>query len=273
MFEDMVSRMKRIKGYFSRETVEALLATIGAIATVVGTVQVFIPDVLNVFPKYTLALLVVIACVATYLIVRPKKELAFALRDGRFTLELVVGDLFEQSSIVITADQALNSNVDLVGPDSLMGQANSKISNFKKILEEKRDGVGELHAGSVVDLGEVTMNNGKSKRVFVVACGRPTVGGTETDWSDLSESYIGLWNYLRSKNISDVSVPVIGSGFSSARLSHPSLLQLLIYSYYSAFCDRPVVRKLRVVVDEEDYDWDSWQSANRVLTGLGVKIS
>lgn len=263
--------MNKFSRYLSKETVEALLAAVGVIATVVGTVQVFIPNVLTVFPEYSLACLVVVVCLATYLVVRPRRRLQFQFNDGRFTLELVVADLFDDSAIVLTADQALNSDVLLVGGESLIGQAQSRISDFPSPIESYRGQETKLKPGVVVDLNELVTSDGEKQRVFVLACGRPTADGTETGWKDLSDSYLGLWNFLRSKNITEVTVPVIGSGFSGARLSHGSLLQLLIFSYYSAFSDRPVVKKLRIVVDEDDYNWDAWQRASRVLDGLGVK--
>ena len=266
--------MRTIARYLSRETVETLLAVIGVLATLMGIAQALNPDIFSRFPGYTLLCLILSVLLITYLIIKPKKILEFCLNDGRHKVTIEIGDVFNTNTFVVTADQAYSSDLSSVGNESLIGQAKNSLPNFDSKLSTSINminaGSNHYEPGTVIEL-DIDELNADNKRVLILACGSPSADGTETNWTDLSKSLVGLWSYIRSKNISEISVPVIGSGFSGTRLSHSSLLQLILFSYYSSYSDRPVVKHLRIVVHKEDYDWDAWLRASRLLSGLGMK--
>ena len=267
--------MKVIKRYLSRESFEALMTPVGVIATFVGLLQAIVPSLFVDLPPHLLISTLALVLFITYLLVRPTFRLKFTLPENKTSIEIKMGDIFLEKLPVITADQMFSSDLSAVGEDSLMGQLVQKKPDFADILKLQPEFPHKselVEPGTVIDLeNDLVGKDEKFNRIIILACGKPCLDGTETNWSDLSRSLIGLWNYIRSKNISEVSIPVIGSGFSGSRLSHSALLQFIIYSFYSANNDRLVVRKLTIVVHKADYDWDSWIHAKRLLRGIGIQ--
>lgn len=244
---------------------------VGVIATAASIAQAINPAIFSSAPAYSLLGVVVITISGTYLVVRPRKSIKYRFPDARQEIVLEVGNVFNSPVAVITTDRKFSHDLTQIGDDSLMGQLVTRYPCVPSILSQD---VAYPSPGTQVDPGTVVdMSLGTPPtrhRALLLACGQPGVDGTETTWSDLSHTFIGLWSGLRNRNLSEASVPVLGSGFSGTRLSHAALLQLLLFSYVSATKDRPVTPLLRVVVAQEDYDWDSWLRADRLLRGLGL---
>jgi hypothetical protein len=108
--------------------------------------------------------------------------------------------------------------------------------------------------------------------VILLACGRPTDQGTVTTWSHLTRTYDGLWNAIRSHHLDEVSIPVIGAGFSRINLSHAAVLLALLLSFHAANTERPVCQRLRVVIPPDEIDQDELVRARRFLAALNYSI-
>ena len=260
------------KNYLSREALEASLKIAGVMATGAGIAQAVDSNVFSTMPAFSLLGVVLATMFLTYVLARPRESMVYRFPDTGCNLVIEVGDVFNAPVTVVTANQTLDHEHEKVGRDSLMGQL---LTRFP-ISRERLEGHQMFpHKGAGLDPGELLdlrMDHpGDPARVLVLSCGRPSPDGSETSWSELALALNGLWSGIRSRNLSEVAVPVIGSGFSGARQSHAALLQVLLLTYVNASNDRQVARNLRVVVSPEDFDWDSWLRAGRLLRGLGLR--
>jgi len=275
----MISTIKSMGGRFvSKEGAKACLASIGFVATFLEVVDYFDDSIVDSFPKYFIPLVLLFVLVITYLSVRPKKALKYKIPGRNQSIEIIVDDIFNHKNIVITADRALST--DRIGRESLVTQLLEKEPHFKTVLtsyKNKESDFKLLKSGAVINLiddlktSTSTTDQSTFEDVLLLACGSPSENGTDTDWSSLSESFTGLWQHLRAENMQSIAIPVIGSGYSKARLNHSAILQMILLSYVSANKDKTIVKSIKIVVDEEDYSWDDWLRADSLLHGLDLE--
>ncbi len=260
------------KRYLSASALKSAFSGVGVIATVAGIVQTVEPTLLTGLPAFSLLAGIIFVVVVIYVSQRPRRIMSYKIPNSGYSITLEVGDVFDSSVCVVTADCSLDCDLGTVGHDSLMGQF---VRRHAWGLRELRahpsfPSKGQnLSPGTVIDIQDGASVG--AVRVLLVACGAPGPGGSETSWTDLTLALNGLWDGVRLRNLSEVAVPVIGSGFSGARQSHASLLLLLLLTYVSASNDRQVARKLRIIVAPDDFDWDSWSRAGKLLQGLGLQ--
>jgi hypothetical protein len=70
-----------------------------------------------------------------------------------------------------------------------------------------------------------------------------------------------------------VTVPVIGAGYSRVSLSHSAVLLALLLSFHAASSERPVCRRLRIVVPPSDADQEELVLARRFLSALRYSLT
>jgi hypothetical protein len=195
--------------------------------------------------------------------------------DQAWSIEIGLGDLFRGRTIVVTVDQNWSVDVAAAGGDSLVGQLLQRTSatsraDIEKALVERA--ASKTWPGATM-LVRPQPEAGAFEDVILLAVGMPTLSGTETVWQHLWLSYDGLWEAVRSRNVSELTCPVIGAGFSNSRLSHAAVLQTLLLSFHAASVDRPVCRRLALVLDPTVNARTELAHVRTLLRGLGYSVS
>lgn len=255
--------------------VQRLLAAAGLLATITGIVGFFTPDA----AKRLTPLLTgpVVSAAASLILVGiaaaswPGRRLTrSAPLQGGWVVEIDRGDLFEADDVVITTDRRFNIDRDVIGDTCLvsglieswfLGTAADLISATGGAIPSTTD----VAAGTVVQFRSGT------RRGLLLAVAATHPDGSNTEWADLVASYDRLWREIRSRNLTAVSVPVIGSGFARAQLSFDAVLTQLVLSFHAASLRAPVVRTLRIVISDEHSSFDIPRGVKDLLESLGYK--
>ena len=112
-----------IKETYHNGLVGTVLAGLGGLGTIVGVAGLISSQLVSDIPKYTWVIFLFVVLFGSFLIRIPRFRGRFAFEPGLWSIELNVGDLFEQESgIVVTVDRRLSLDLDQTGPDSLVSQ-------------------------------------------------------------------------------------------------------------------------------------------------------
>jgi hypothetical protein len=264
--------LKRRTGGVDRESVQWLFATCGVIASVLGVAQFAWPDSPTVIGGWWMAGALGFGVVGG-LVLRVTRRRIVAVSSSRaWVIEIAAGDVLHHRPCVITTDRRRSLAPDRIAPDSLIGQYLSGLDPHRRgrfehlVRREQSDDLSRPGKVQVVDDGH------GAGPLLLLACGRPTRHGTVTTWSHLTQTYDGLWAAVRSLHLEEISVPVVGAGYSRVSLSHSAVLLALLMSFHAASTERPVCRRLRIVVSPADVDQEELVLARRFLSALRYSL-
>jgi Domain of unknown function (DUF6430) len=185
----------------------------------------------------------------------------------------VKGNVLNFRPCVLTTDRRRSIASDRISPASLIGQYLASLGPSQRAEQEAA--ILGMQPGTLSRPGEVRVigQPGQPGPILLLACGRPTRNGTVTTWSHLSRTYDGLWSAVRAQHLDEITVPVIGAGYSRVSLSHSAVLLALILSFHAASAERPVCRRLRIVVPPSDTDLEELVVSRRFLRALRYSLS
>lgn len=255
-----------------------MFGIIGVAASVFGLIQVFKPSLIaSPHPLLYSALAVVLLGV---LVFRnwPRLRFRFRHQTNRWAIDIFVGDLFDEARIVVTTDRSFSLVGSHVGSDSLGGQLVAKwglsadkltgsLKGSTHVEYSHLSSLGPFDPGSCFHL-DMDHNNTSSLDVFLLACGDIPASGQNTNDRDLWDCYEGLWREVRQFQLSSLSIPVIGAGFSSSTLSYAGVLALLVMSFHAASLNRMIVPHLKIVLNADDVDHETFSLVRGVLRAL-----
>lgn len=264
--------IKRRTGGVDRESIQWLFATCGVIASALGVAQFAWPDAPTAIGGWWL--MGALACGVTGgLVLRvARRRIRAVSGSGAWTIEIVTGNVLDHRPCVITTDRRRSVSLEHIAATSLMGQYLGSLNRDDRARIE--DAIGRDQAGGLSRPGDVRVieQPGAAGPILLLACGRPTRNGTVTTWSHLTQTYDGLWATVRSRHLEEVSVPVIGAGYSRVSQSHSAVLLALLLSFHAASTERPVCRRLRIVVSPADIDQEELLLSRRFLSALRYSL-
>lgn len=262
--------IKRRTGGIDREAIQWLFATCGVIASGLGVAQFIWPDGAAAIRGWWLLGTVGVGVVGG-LVLRVTKRTIRAVNSARdWSIHVVPGSVLDHRPCVITTDRRRSTSAEKIAPTSLMGQYLQTLSpDDRSALESAVERATLSRPGDV----QVVESSHRPGPILLLACGRPTSSGTVTTWSHLTQTYDGLWAAIRSRHLDEVSVPVIGAGYSRVSLSHSAVLLALLLSFHAASSERPVCRRLRIVVPASDTDQEELVLARRFLSALRYSLT
>jgi hypothetical protein len=201
-----------------------------------------------------------------------KRSVRAASKTGSWAVEIVPGNVLDHRPCVLTTDRRRSHVLDYVAPTSLIAQYLGTLDEHARA--ELQAFIASSARPPLARPGDVLFRepDASAGLVILLACGKPTDRGTVTTWSHLTQAYDGLWNAIRSRHLEEVSIPVIGAGFSRVSLSHQAVLLALLLSYHAASAERPVCRRLRIVIPPNEVDQDELVRVRRFLAALSYSI-
>jgi hypothetical protein len=272
VFTSQWRAVRRRTGTVDREAFQWLLATLGIVASLLGVMEFLWPATGRaVGPWWVVVMLLVgiLVGIAYRLLKRSVRAVSSA---GSWTIEITSGNVLDYRPCVLTTDRRRSHLLEQVAPTSLVSQLLDSVSvSTQAELRGLLSSAVERRLAKPGDVLFIEPDRGTGA-VILLACGRPTDHGTVTTWSHLSRTYDGLWSAIRSRHIDEVSVPVIGAGFSRVNLSHRAVLLALLLSFHAANTERLVCRRLRIVIPPGEIDQDGLVRARRFLSALGYSV-
>jgi hypothetical protein len=261
--------IKRRTGGVDREAIQWLFATCGVIASGVGVAQFIWPDASGVVGGWWLLGMLAVGVVGGLVLRLTKRSIRAVSSAGDWTIQVVSGNVLDHRPCVLTTDRRRTTSLAKIAPASLIGQYLQSLSPADRAALES-----DVQRATLSKPGDVQViePSGVDGPILLLACGRPTRNGTVTTWSHLTQTYDGLWAAIRARHLDEVSVPVIGAGYSRVSLSHSAVLLALLLSFHAASTERPVCRRLRIVVPPSDTDQEELVLARRFLSALKYSL-
>jgi hypothetical protein len=261
--------VKRRTGGVDREAVQWLLATCGVIASGVGVAQFIWPQGAAQVGGWWLLATVGAGVLGGLVLRLTKRTIRAVSSTGEWEIHVVPGNVLDHRPCVLTTDRRRTASLDKISPASLMGQYLRRLDPAERATLEST-----VERSTLSKPGAVQVLDGDSAPgpVLLLACGRPTRDGTVTTWSHLTQTYDGLWAAVRRCHLDEVTVPVIGAGYSRVSLSHSAVLLALLLSFHAASTEGRVCRTLRVIVPPGDVDQEELVLARRFLSALRYSL-
>ncbi|MEU7865295.1 macro domain-containing protein [Dactylosporangium sp. NPDC049140] len=265
--------IKRRTGTVDREAIQWLFATCGVIASALGVAQFVWPDASAAVGGWWLLGTLAFGIIGGLVLRVTKRSIRAKSNTGAWTIQVVPGNVLDHRPCVITTDRRRTLSPEKVAPSSLIVQYLESLDIAGRAEAELA--IEQMQSGPLSRPGDVKFieSSGAPGPILLLACGRPTRNGTVTTWSHLTQTYDGLWAAIRSRHFDEVSVPVIGAGYSLVSLSHSAVLLALLLSFHAASTERPVCRLLRVVLPPTDADQEELVLARRFLSALGYSLA
>lgn len=214
-----------------------LLIFIGICALVVGLVQAWSPDKISLYWD-----------------------------DLQLLVEVKAGDLFSSDgNVAISADDFfLTHEPKLVNPKSLMGQlVDKEYSGQPSLLDEELiqftpsqsnvvfESTGISGKNKRYPIGTTIAIRNPQKRIFVTAlCKIDLTNNTgRATASDVWLALQGLWQTIANNPTGKhVSVPLFGTGQTSAGLSYSTSLNIMLASLIVAARQKPISDKIHIII-------------------------
>lgn len=190
--------------------------------------------------------------------------------NGTWTIRISRQDLFARDiPIVVTVDRQATTSPEDAGPHSLVAMLVERWFDGDHLA--LRRSLAEPDApDSPFPVGHTIPFRTQTRSGLLYCLAEPT-STTHTSWLDLATGYAALWSALRRHNISEIAVPVLGSGFSRGLLSFDGLVSMLIHSFHSASSQGTVARTLHICIHDTDYNPGTMTAAARQLELLGYQ--
>lgn len=202
----------------------------------------------------SLIALAVVAVVFLLTAVRtlPAKVLSVVNSQSGATITAKQDDLFDCSDgpIVVTVNTHFDTARTLVSEHSLIDQLiryrhAGDVTPVHDALQ-----LAKLEAGSLNPVGSIAfVPDDRGGAILLAVASRDDHAVSATVVEDVIAAEAALWAYARANNLTQITVPVIASGFTRARPGPLPLLLLLVTSYVMSHMDHPVC-PVRIVLPE-----------------------
>lgn len=248
----------------------ALLQGLGGVWLVVNTTHFFFPDLTSwlVGQKqwaYTLAFLW--AAFRSY----PKLSAKCQLKGTNTTIEVVIGDLFarKDASIVVGTNSTFDTEMStgLIDAKSLQGLVTKRFYDDPKHIDnEVQEALKGAGTYTVLTDGRTSKVNRypigttiqiqpRKRHIYLVAITHMSENGTcQSDFPMVKDALAGLWAHVGSAGkFGDLSVPLLGMGFSRVQATREQVIHEIIRSFIAACSERRFCEHLRIVVGFKDF--------------------
>ena len=284
--------LQRLKFFFSAVTLRAFLRyfffAIGAQWLVVEVLNHFLknkPWFQQINDNLLLPFLGVALLYALFLSFPPLRY-GRRLRGPNAEIVITVGDLFTfPSNIAIGCSDCFDTKApDAVDPKSLIAQLVSRVDGvlagtLDQLIAQSL--ASHSIAGTVdpgftrgknarFPVGTVAVVKEGPRKVFLTVFSKANYDKTtHTTQEDLWLSLSALWKVVRRDGgLEPIAVPVWGSGLAYFNAARISLIQIVLLSFVIATRERPVSRKLTLVIHEKDYDPEEMAEAIQLVNTL-----
>lgn len=219
----------------------------------------------------------------------PRRKLFKKFNASNTSIELVVGDIFEQEgNFAIGSSNFYDTNFDIANL-SLKSQLinrcfNSDTDHIDRLIEQSLD---EQEISGVIDnqktngknlkypIGTVVKLSQNNRFIFTLIISELMFEGTRKHTLSnpelLNNALNKFWAFLKTEGrMKPISVPVFGSGLARINLSYKLLVQSIILSFVTFSKTTRITEKLTIVVSEECYNPKDFEEIDRFLDSIEI---
>ena len=202
---------------------------------------------------------------------RPKLAIRSIIEGTDASIEIIVGDLFDQEGTVVVAaptsfDNSMDDNTidkkSIQGQyivrycdsmDNLNQQINSSLKGIDFDLRDKLEKpYGSQRRYPVGTVANVVFNG--KKAYFVALATLNEHKKASLTWNDLLDGLPRLWESIRLRGSTDpINVPILGSGFSRVNATREELVREIIKSFIAAIHSGCFCENLKIVISNSDF--------------------
>lgn len=200
---------------------------------------------------------------------RPKTSMKRRLRERDASIEIKVGNLFEQDGeLVIPTNTHLNfshgnrpvSKYSVEGQfihrcfDGSTEKLDSLLFNTYPALFQTGDSTSVKHEQVIGTVLPVTTSDG-CKVLFVTTSPLNSDGNAISHDENLGLSLAGLWDYLAKQGFTDhVVMPVMGTGFAGHKRTREETIRSIVRSFIASCSQKTFCGRLTIVIHPRDLD-------------------
>lgn len=282
--------LKRLKFLFSKESVRPLLRNffiaLGALWLVLEILHFFFERrIANVKETLFVPFLGVALVYALWRTFPPLRYWRWS-REANAGIEVVIGDLFAApANIALGCSDCYDTDAPAsVNPKSLIAQLVSRSFGGRPAALDGliMQSLASYNLTGTVDpgiargkkerfpVGTVAVVKEGSRKIFLTVFSKANHDKTtDTTQDDLWLSLSAMWKVVRrAGGLEPIAVPVWGSGLANFNAPRISLIQIVLLSFVIATREKPVSRKLTLVIHEKDYDPEEMSEAIQLVNTL-----
>ncbi len=244
---------------FSKTGAESILAIFGAFWLFVETLDFFHIYDQGRYPPYAFIILLILSVCISIMFRRPLKSICINFPGKDFTIEVMIGDLFEVSgAIVISTNTVFESDVagGRIAPESLQGQFTARYftGDQNSLLNKISDELQRIGGSLPYPYGTTIPITTHGKTFYFTAMAElNSQGNASTTLENVRMALEGLWNYVKNAGeLQELAVPLIGTGRGRLALPRKKMIACIAESFVSASEQARFTNKLVIVIRSED---------------------
>ncbi len=254
-----------------KKSINAILATIGAIWLIVEATSFFSQPLADFFKAKWLWLLI-IAVIWIIYENWPQTEFCYKLKDRDIRIQISIGDLFNYpGDLIIPTNSSLDTSFDdnLISKHSTQGQFTLKYYNESRFLDQDiqiyltgRSPIEELpnkKKGNKYryEIGEIVkLKLPKDKVAYMpISSTMNNEGIASTNFDNILVSLGKLWEFLIEKGeLNNLNMPILGTGRGRILETRETIIKTIIESFISATSSsKKFCNKLNIVIHPKDF--------------------
>lgn len=253
-----------------------LLHVFGVLWLLIEATGYFVSDVAAIKIKALWWVFLLIGLAISIVRLIPKRRFQFIVTDRDITVELVIGDIFQENGpVVVGSNTKFITKADIISPKSIQGLfCNKNFPSIQPVNDQIRSQVQDVPC----DFGTTITIRGSSKTGYFCAIAEINDSGVaRSNLENLRISLGGLWSYLSDHAEKDIiNIPVLGSGFSRISAKREELVRELLLSFFAAISQSTFCDGIRIVIHPSDikkYNIDAYELARLIEYSCKYSLS
>lgn len=282
--------------YFKKETIlnfcASFLVAFGTIWLLIefpSSVNTSIKDFFNEYGNSTLIFASIVSFLFGLFRIRPKKEIYKKFTASNTSIEIKVGDIFEEKgNIAIGSSDYFDTTFEIANL-SLKSQLinrcfNSDSSIVDTLIDQSlsQQGIqGTVNSSKNIgkqlryQIGTTVRLNQNNRQIFILVISqllfedgrKHTISNPEL----LNVALNKFWSFVKTENrVTEISIPVFGSGLARVNLSYRLLIQLIVLSFVTYSKAVRISEKLKIVVNKKDYNPEDFVELSKFLKSIEI---
>lgn len=282
--------------YLKKETIlnfcTSFLVAFGTIWLLIefpSSVNTSIKDFFNEYGNSTLILASIVSFLFGVFRTFPKKRIYKKFTASNTSIEIKVGDIFEEKgNIAIGSSDYFDTTFEIANL-SLKSQLINRCFNSDSLLVDNlidqslsQQGIqGTTNSSKNIgkqlkyQIGTTVRLNQNNRQIFILVISqllfedgrKHTISNPEL----LNVALNKFWSFVKTENrVTEISIPVFGSGLARVNLSYRLLIQLIILSFVTYSKSVRISEKLKIVVSKKDYNPEDFVELSKFLKSIEI---
>jgi hypothetical protein len=218
---------------------------------------------------------------------RPITRFTYKVPTKDFSIEVRIGDLFDNNNdVIVSTNTTFDTDMasGLIDTDSVQGQVATRFFNANT-LEIDRQLATDLAAvqgttranapGKQMEypIGTVARVRSHNRTFYFVAMSRLNAQGTASATArDIEDALVETWEFVRTRgSIRDLSIPLLGTGRGRTGISRKKMVEKIAQSFTEGSISQVFSNKLSIAIhpkDAENFAVNLYQIRDYLIQGI-----